>query len=1469
MLRDCILKSLVLCCCLGSALTAFCAPTFTNPYRIPTNNDPALIAAGDLNGDGVPDFVWAGPKSPGSSVGVFLSQPGGGWQAGTSLPFPSGIGIGSCALVDVNRDKNLDLVCSGEYTFTAYMVVYPGNGDGTFQSPITTTIYNSNGNYVDVGLGNEGDLNGDGIPDFYFEDALNNVVFILLSDGNGGFKPPIAKPFGSNGGGIINQVIPFAADVNGDGIPDLLFPQGPEVALGNGDGTFRAIANYEQTAYYLSTCIFRDMDGDGHLDAVCGYAETTTGDITGATDLMILHGNPDGSFNTTPISQTRFGDYNNEFDGFGTFQAPLYVADVNGDGTLDVVGYSGDGLAVSLGSAGLKFAKPLHYAAGLITPYIYGVGSMNQGFAIDVNGDGILDFVSTGPNGIYISYGNQDGSYRTAFAPEVTELIGDPTVADFNGDGIPDIAATGDSAIKLSVGKGDGTFAPPVALSNNNGAVNFSTPLSATNAHILHGDFNGDGKLDLLAIGSSSIYVYQSYILFGNGDGTFQAPLLVPNSASLFPLYESLIDQAVYDVNHDGKSDLLSYDVIDNPTYPISSTSEIVFSLSNGDGTFKEVMSPVPEDSDANGFGHMILPSLADFDGDGKLDAAYGSLKNVYVVKGKGDGTFASTGVALPIPSIAGQAPVSSLSISAADIDGDGKQDIAVLVQYGAGQYPFPSPLATAVVVFFGNGDGTFSAPVVADQFDRNYTDLFTAHLDTSGRSQIILKTSGSLGGGYAVGVIDSLPGRTFGPEVNYFAGTGLSGFAVADLNKDGVPDMVFGNGDYNIRASSVTVLLGQGDTPDVTGTLVAVPEPSIVGQTFNLVATLTPPTAGALSGNVSFTVDGNNVGTAPLANNAATLPVTAALAIGTHAIGATWPGTSTYAAVTLTGTHQVVALPTTTALVSSLNPATIGQNVTFTATVASSLGVPTGSGVFTDGATALGTANLVNGVAVLSTRSLSVGSHAITATYAPTASFQGSNASLTEVINGAASVTTLTSSVNPAYALQPVTLNAQVTSSFSGVPTGTITFMDGATTLGSAAVATNGTASVTVNFPTPGSHALKAVYSGDASFNSSTSNVLSETVLINISETMLVFLPSSAGAFVPVTLNASVISTTAIQFAPGAVPSGTVTFYDGATVLGTAILNAKGFASITVSTFQAGTHTLTATYGGNVSFGSSTSPQYSLLVTPDATVTTITGAPNPAALGAAVTFNMTVSSAVTPAVPTGKVTVYDGTNTLGQAGRDSQGHASFTTSALAIGTHSITASYSGDPNFTASGSGAFQETITPFLGDFTFTVAPSSMTFYTGQAGNATATAAAQGGFNYPLALSCSGLPANATCQFQPDTIAGGAGTAGLVVQTSAPHAVASLEPSLLQRWRRSGAAGALACLVLFFLPRRQRRRFLMLLLLAWAATTFSACGGVGTLAGGTPPGIYTITVTAQASNAGQQLAHSYPITLTVKSLF
>jgi hypothetical protein len=136
--------------------------------------------------------------------------------------------------------------------------------------------------------------------------------------------------------------------------------------------------------------------------------------------------------------------------------------------------------------------------------------------------------------------------------------------------------------------------------------------------------------------------------------------------------------------------------------------------------------------------------------------------------------------------------------VASGDFDGDGKPDFVVLVQYGNSQFPFPSPLATAAWVFFGNGDGTFAAPVLAGKFNRNYTKVAATDLNRDGLSDMVLSTSGSLAGGYSVGVVDAESGRRFAGEMNYTAGTGLSSLAITDLNGDGFPDLLFANGDFN-----------------------------------------------------------------------------------------------------------------------------------------------------------------------------------------------------------------------------------------------------------------------------------------------------------------------------------------------------------------------------------------------------------------------------------------------------------------------------------------------------------------------------------------------------------------------------------------------------------------------------------------------------------------------------------------------
>ncbi|MBW4039306.1 MAG: hypothetical protein HIU91_10605 [Acidobacteria bacterium] len=987
------LRSALACIFAALAIAGLHAQTFTNPYRIPTTVDPSTLVVGDINNDGRPDILWTDATVSPRILHTLLAQPSGGYLPLPTIALPPD-NTGVCLLADLNLDHHLDLACTAAHQFDSSIHVLLGNGDGSFQSPIITNITLGNaGTYAYPVIQLIGDVNGDGLPDLFVQDPQNYSSQVLLSDGKGSFKPGIQNSASAAPNPATGKVI--AADVNGDGHPDLLSSTGPTVALGNGDGSFQSPITYNVSApnATTATCTFHDMEKNGHLDAVCGYIEG--GDIIGITDLVVLHGNPDGSFNTTPISDKTFGDKNTQYDGLGTFLEPIAVADLNSDGIPDVIGASGDGIAVLLGAPDLNFSTPLHYA-DINFGFTNGFATLFQSQIVDMNRDGIPDIVSTGPNGIYISYGKPNGTFASAFAPEVTEVIGYPTIADFNGDGIPDVAATGDTAIKLSLGKGDGTFAAPTPLSNNNGAVNFSTPLSATNAHILHGDFNGDGKLDLLAIGSTSIYQYISYILFGHGDGSFSAPIAVPNSSTLYPMYSQLTDAAVFDINHDGRSDLLSSSTSTNVSTAGDATSQISFALSNGDGTFKTVTTTVPSDPPINGFSFISFPALADFNRDGRLDAAYGSTSNAYVVTGNGDGTFNTSATALPIPPIAGVSIISTIAVATGDFDADGNQDFVVLTQYGVGQYPYPSPLATAAWVFYGNGNGTFSAPVLAATFDRNYTNIAAADLNGDGLADIVLHTSGSLGGGYAVGVLAAHTGRSFGPEVNYVAGTGLSSLAITDINGDGRPDLIFGNGDYNIRASSVTVLLNGGAdssagftyASSTATTLTSAPNPSNFGQTVTFTATVAAPqSSSAPTGTVAF-MDGNtSLGSAPLSATGFAQFSTAALAAGTHTITAIYSGSTNDNPSTSIPLIQIVNLNTAVlSLTANPNPAALGQPVTLTASATILTFLPD-TITFYDGTTSLGTAPLgAQGTATLSTSALALGTHSLTAVLAATA---------------------------------------------------------------------------------------------------------------------------------------------------------------------------------------------------------------------------------------------------------------------------------------------------------------------------------------------------------------------------------------------------------------------------------------------------------------------------------------------------
>jgi hypothetical protein len=330
------------------------------------------------------------------------------------------------------------------------------------------------------------------------------------------------------------------------------------------------------------------------------------------------------------------------------------VADFNHDGKLDLAVVSGPdtvGVDILLGKRDGTFLSPVNY------PTVSGPTSVVVG---DFNGDGNLDLVlaNGGVDSVSILLGNGDGTFRAAkdFKISISPVAG-IAVGDFNRDGRLDLIVIG-SALYVLLGNGDGTFKKPVQLS-------FRCCNSYSNPVV--GDFNGDGILDIAAntnIGGGYGYVG---VLLGNGDGTFQPPVV---SLGLFGA-ETMV---AADFNGDGKLDLV--------TDAYLGFSDVVVFLGNGDGTFSNrTVYLVPGGS----FGLAV----GDFNADGKLDVAVASNSglgnssySLSVLLGNGDGTFQ------PFTSFAATSFVRGLA--AGDFRGDGSLDLAVATDGGVEVYLQP-----------------------------------------------------------------------------------------------------------------------------------------------------------------------------------------------------------------------------------------------------------------------------------------------------------------------------------------------------------------------------------------------------------------------------------------------------------------------------------------------------------------------------------------------------------------------------------------------------------------------------------------------------------------------------------------------------------------------------------------------------------------------------------------------------------
>jgi hypothetical protein len=644
-----------------------------------------------------------------------------------------------------------------------------------------------------------------------------------------------------------------------------------------------------------------------------------------------------------------------------------------------------------------------------------------------------------------------------------------------------------------------------------------------------------------------------------------------------------------------------------------------------------------------------------------------------------------------------------------------------------------------------------------------------------------------------------------------------------------------------------------------VSETLTSSLNPSMAGQSVTFTAELSSST-GIPTGSVQFLDGSTLLSTQTVSSTGVARFSTSTLTVGSHTITASYQPTGSFGASTVSVIQVVNSDTTSTSLTCLPAPIDIYNTAQLTATVASSFGTPTGYIAFSDNGTSLATQALVSGSTSLIYTGSVAETHIITATYTPTGNFATSTATCSEIVNALPTTSTLT--VSPATSNYGSQVKLSVTVSPTtlpgpSLPTGVVTFYNGASAIGTGTL-TGGVATFTTSSLPIGSYSITCMYSGSSIYATSNCNAI--PVTINADTTAL----SLSASTNPATYLSPVTFTTRLTINGQPATAGNIinlNINGQSVVLAT---DATGTATYATNALPVGSDPVTANFAAtNTLLASSAS--LTEVITATSSSVSLTGTPNPGDFNQTVTLTATVSSpATSTVVSSGTVTFYDGRTSLGTAQLTATGTASITPRFTTAGDHPIQAIYNGTVDFSASTSATLDEKIN--VGDFSIGVMPGAVNMYTGQAGTVQISIASLQGFNQPLTLSCSDLPANATCTFTPATLPQGQGSTNLLIQTSAPHEASA--------GYATGPAALLGAVALLLLPGKKRRRGILrgltlMLLVVAIGTGITGCGALHSITSGTPPGTYQVTVTATTTGSGTVITHSAVVTLTAKSLF
>ena len=1038
--------------------------------------------------------------------------------------------------------------------------------------------------------------------------------------------------------------------------------------------------------------------------------------------------------------------------------------------------------------------------------------------------------------------------------------------ADLNGDGITDLvsineaATTGASAsVSVLLGNADGSFQSP---------VNYMLPGTQGLSAVID-DFNGDGKLDIVATSSSITTVPATYslsFLEGEGNGTFAAPQSVtvaaPSSYNIYTGTNPYFGIISADLRGNGTKDLV--------------TSGGIVLLGNGNGTFTQSNTlAFPTPLATSQWGPDVI--AADFNKDGKLDLAVGNGESIATYLGNGDGTFTAGNA---------YAAIDNTGVLAqADLDGDGNVDLYSGTARG-GYFGGDQFEANESYALMGNGNGTFrGAPEMPFVFTgTNVMDLNGDGIpDGVGVNETINDTNISMTTylGKSDGSFTADQTFTISPVTingTSYAFSSVDSFGLGDINGDGKPDLVYMAGTFNGPVAPAGFMVATGEGNGSFNTPVFVAAPAFLPS-------------GAPTGDFDdtetlsnlFVADMNGDGKADLVYNYSAVDYN----LNTYVQGVAVQlsnGDGTFQAPKVVQTYSSTTIPP------SLQPAltqvaatrasgvrdlfVLLQSVS-NGTVTTKLELFLGNGDGTFGAaTTPPVADNINqpftgaiqGQIVLADMNGDGKPDLITLGTSNTGNVPELAISLG---NGdgtfqAPAIVDFGSGSSAGFGLAAADFNGdgKVDVAVTGYnpPVDTGIFLGN----GDGTVQTFSPASGLVE-PAEGIDLILAGTAMTADFNGDGKPdlVAGSAVLLNLGAPATLIPTTTALTASSTTITAGTNVTLTATVSASSTPSGNVTFYDGTTALATTGLNSSGVATYSTSALSVGTHTVTASFAAGSTFAGSTSSAVTITVTSlPLSTSTLTASATTITVGASVTLTDTVASASgSGPTPTGMVTFLNGSTQLG-TGTVTGGTATYQTTALPTGSDSITAVYGGDANYAGSNSNALTITVNSVTPSFTIAASPTSATVTAGGSTQSTITVTPAGGFNSLVNFACTGQPTGGTCSFSPSTVTPN-GTSSTTTTLNITTAAGS--GALTMPWRPGSRTGgvALAFLaggVVWFFGRRRRAlwsRMLPVVIVLAISAFVMACGGSNGSGGGGGGGKqaqnYTITITASSGSESQ----------------